>query len=150
MDTDRGWRYFYVGLVLVLGAWWAAGQVPDVTYVHNVTETNEQFDASEPGHLQYQNLSDRGKQVFDRALDEGEYAVTHENATASEFHYTTDHSNLGNGIYVVQYQGTNYSLVTSKRNGWVLRPLLRMVSDFAGLVGALLLVAGSVKLYRTA
>ncbi|WP_136716869.1 hypothetical protein [Halorientalis salina] len=150
MDTDRGWRYVAIGLVLVLGAWWGLGQVQvnDVTYVHTVTETHEQFDASEPGHLRYENLSDRGKQVFDRALDEEEYAVDTEEDTAPEFQYVTDNSEPGSGRYVVQYQGDNYSVRTSERTDWVLGSMLRLGITVAGLLGALFLVSGVVTLYR--
>ncbi|GAA0278868.1 hypothetical protein [Halobacterium noricense] len=62
----------------------------------------------------YENLSERGQTVFDRARAGSPYVVTNQSATAPDFEYATDHVALGEGVYAIAYEDEVYSLHTQR------------------------------------
>ncbi|AXG07468.1 hypothetical protein DU500_14120 [Haloplanus rubicundus] len=112
-----------VGILCLLAATLVGGGGPaDPDYVHHVEAASEDelaygitYDASDV--VAYENLSARGRTVFDRARADSPYVVGNESATAPDFSYTSDHVAVGQGLYPVRYEGTVYSLRTERESG---------------------------------
>lgn len=98
------------------------GGAADPDYVHHV-EVAERgtlaygLDYGERDVLAYENLSARGRAVFDRARTDSPYVVENRSATASDFTYTGDYVAVGEGLYPVRHEGTVYSLRTDRERG---------------------------------
>ncbi|AXG10883.1 hypothetical protein [Haloplanus rubicundus] len=112
-----------VGILCLLAATLVGGGGPaDPDYVHHVEVASDDelaygltYDASDV--VAYENLSARGRTVFDRARADSPYVVGNESATAPDFSYTSDHVAVGQGLYPVRYEGTVYSLRTERESG---------------------------------
>jgi hypothetical protein len=136
-----------VGVLCLLAATLVGGGGPaDPDYVHHVEAASEAelaygltYDASDV--VAYENLSARGRTVFDRARTDSPYVVANESATAPDFTYTSDHVAVGQGLYPVRYEGAVHSLRTERESGE-----FNVAALFAGLalrgVGIVLVVFG--------
>lgn len=136
-----------VGILCLLAATLVGGGGPgDPDYVHHVEAANDgevayglTYESSDV--VAYENLSARGRAVFDRARADSPYVVGNESATAPDFTYTSDHVAVGQGLYPVRYEGTVYSLRTERESAGV-----DVAALFAGLalrgLGILLVVGG--------
>jgi len=143
MELDRGQLYILAGLVLLLGSVGVGYEMWDVEYTHYLVSDDADFNASSEGYLQYSNLSDRGKEVVDRTIKRDKYVVDSETKTAPDFEYGTDHSSLGYGHYVVQRDGTNYSIRMYEGGPTFATPLFTVVLLIPlGLLGSGLCVKG--------
>lgn len=127
------------------------GQSTDADYLHRVEPASNGtlehgFEYEESDVIAYENLSERGRTVFDRARSNGTYVAENASATASDFEYSTDHVALGNGVYPVRYSGEVYSLSTERRAPGFnpLRWMLSLLADALRLVGAALVVVGGL------
>jgi len=139
----RGTLVLTVGVVVLGGV--AAGSlvVSDTDYVHSLDATDATFNASEDGNLYYANLSERGQTVVDRTIERREYVVDDESETVAEFTYTTDHTNLGTGWYVIQRDGRTYAITTHRDTPGMLGGLLTLyVFTPLTLLGLALCVSG--------
>lgn len=128
MSQRRAALVVLLGLVLLANPLYLPVDVGSatVTYSHEATQAvngtvRGPFEATydQSDVLAYENLSERGQTVFRRALN-GErriYLVTDESKTAPEFSYPTETFSVGDGIYVVRYEGETYGLVTRRFGG---------------------------------
>ncbi|GGL51293.1 hypothetical protein [Halocalculus aciditolerans] len=69
-------------------------------------------DAPDDAVLAYGNLSERGQQLFDRALADADNAsvVYGEGSAPPDFEYRGDHLSMGHGYYFVEKSGTYYQV----------------------------------------
>jgi hypothetical protein len=138
-----------IGVLCLLAATLVGGGgSADPDYAHHVEVAGTDTLAyglayDETDVLAYENLSDRGQQVFDRARTDSPYVVENESATAPDFRYTSDHVAVGTGLYPVRYEGTVYSLRTERESAG-----FNVAASFARLalrgLGILLVVAGGL------
>jgi hypothetical protein len=120
-----------------------------VTYVHRVQPADDGtlaygIEYEEADVVAYDDLSERGRTVFDRAREDSPYVVDEESATAPEFTYTSDHVALGEGLYAVRHDGETYSLRAVRESGGLnaARWALALLLGAFRLLGAGLVVAG--------
>lgn len=138
-----------VGVLCLLAAALVGGGGPaDPDYVHHVSAADGGTLAYGLGYdagdvVAYENLSARGRTVFDRARADSPYVVGNESATAPDFVYTSDHVAVGEGLYPVRDEGAVYSLRTERERAGV-----NVAALFVGLalrgVGTVLVVGGAL------
>lgn len=110
-------------------------------YYHSTEEVTADSVPEEADVLAYQNFSADGKTAFRKAVedDEGHYVVYYESNVPEEFFYS-DYSNLGKGLYYVQYQGNYYRFSTYAGGGfpftyWFYEGLLALFGLTLAVVG---------------
>jgi hypothetical protein len=123
---DRATLVLAIGAVMLVGAAVGGPLVSDSDYVHRLYSTNTTFNASEPGHYRYANLSSRGQNVVDRTIERDQYAVDDESETVPEFEYPTDEIQFGTGRYVIQRDGRAYEITTIRDRSRLLGGLLTL------------------------
>lgn len=107
-------------------------------YCAGVVHETPDADGADDFRVTYANLSDTGRQHFDRALADGRYVVEDEADTAPEFQFTDDYVAEGEGCYAITHEGDTYALRTSRESQRV-GPVDRLT---AFTVGGLLLMLG--------
>lgn len=135
-----------LGVALLLVSFVPSVGTPDPDYVHRVAPAENGtlsygIAYEESDVRDYENLSERGQTVFDRARTDSPYVVENESATASDFEYTSDHVALDDGLYAIEYENTVYELRTERRSaGFNAGAWLVTLATRVG--GAALVVAG--------
>lgn len=88
-------------------------------YSHSVERVSAGDVPEEADVLAYDSLSSDAQRVVRKAVesDDGHYAVYRERNAPDEFFYS-DHAELGQGIYYVEYQGVHYELSTYAAGGF--------------------------------
>jgi hypothetical protein len=119
------------------GIWSLPSQ--DTDYVHYTTDGYEEFDASKPGHVWYENLSDRGQTIVNRTVERGRFVVDDESGTAPELPYPSDTRNLtylnrSGSVYAIGTCTDAPGLPATIRTMYITGPLV--------LVGLALCVSG--------
>lgn len=152
--VNRSTALILAGVVLLL----VSASVPfvglaatnwDTDYVYTV-ETGESYCASvvheetdvEGGddyRVDYEDLSNTGRQHFERALTNGQYVVEEEADTAPDFQFTDDHVAAGEGCYAISYEGETHALRTSQRG----QRIGSMSGRLPFLIGGGLLILGA-------
>jgi len=139
-----------VGLTAMVNPLYLPVGEPEVVYVHTVQEAQGDAVAEEAEVVAYGELSAAGRAAFDRALESDspvEFADADERVDA--FDYPAE-PEPGNGLLIVERDGTDYELWTSRaeKEGLallaqriLLQPLLFLAGFFAVLAG--LVLAGS-------
>lgn len=137
-----------VGVVLLLLSGVPIPGEDTSVYVHSVTQPGNDtaVQYSESDVTDYENLSESGQQVFDRARRQSEYTVENESPPASDFVYQRDII----GTHPVRYEGEVYGLWTTIRpNPEWMGLLLHLGQLAAGLLGtALVAVSAILALWR--
>ncbi len=149
MDWDRGRLMLSVGAVLIVAVA-AGGFVPwDTDFIHREEPASDEFNASQEGHLHYENLSDRGRTIVDRTIERGEYAVEDESETVPEFEYPNHEIQYGTGWYVIQRDGRAYEITTTSDRSSLFSGLLTIfVFPLLALLGIALCVSGVLLRFR--
>ena len=110
-------------------------------YSHSVEPVAQSEVPEEADVLAYESLSSDAKHAFQKAVENGgSYVVYHERNVPGDFFYSTDYSELGKGIYYVQYEGDYYRLGTFAGGGfpfvyWFYEALLAAFGLAVGVVG---------------
>lgn len=139
-------------VLLLISAVPISGGSTEIDYAHRVEPATNgtlkyglEYDESDV--LAYENLSERGQTVFDRARSDSPYIIENESATAPDFRYTSDHVAVGEGLYPIRYAGDTYSLRTARQGegrGFVTALLLPLLADVLRVVSAALVIAGTL------
>lgn len=110
----------------------------DGSFCADVVHETPAANGTDNFRVAYANLSETGRQHFDRALADGRYVVEDEADTAPDFQFADDHVAAGEGCYAITHEGDTHALRTSQESQRV-GPTNRL-SAFT--VGVLLLVLG--------
>ena len=109
-------------------------------YVHTAEPVPASEVPEDADVLAYESLSADGQHAFREAVEsDGSYTVYRETNVPEEFFYS-DYSDLGNGLYYVQYRGDYYRLYTGAGGGfpivyWFYEALLAAFGLALGAVG---------------
>jgi hypothetical protein len=142
-----------VGVVLLAVSMVPVGTPSEpVEFVHSVEPADDgklaygiEYEVSDV--RDYENLSEHGQTVFDRARADSPYMVTNQSATASEFDYASDHVALGKGVYAIEYDGEVYSLHTQRdAPGFNIAASLAALTTTAARILGVVLIAKSLLL----
>ena len=102
------------GSVLALAGCSAQPFGGSCTLRHEVSEYDER--GYEGENVTYDELSDRGKDVFETALESGSHVVEYDGENAPpDFSYSDEASS-----YVIEYEGERYTLLTYTSQGCVI------------------------------
>jgi hypothetical protein len=142
-----------VGIVLLIIAAVPIGGSgsTDTDYVHRVEPATNgtlayglEYDTNDV--LSYENLSEPGQTVFNRAHADSPYVIENESDTVPDFTYTTDNIAVGHGLYPIRYSGTTYSIQTVQEGGgfnaaaW----FFSLLFDAFRVLGIILIVVGAL------
>jgi len=139
-----------VGLALVVVSLVPVGTAaPSVEFVHSVEPADGEtlaygIEYATGDVRDYENLSERGQVVFDRARADSPHVVSNQSATAPDFEYATDQVALGQGVYAVAYDGEVYSLTTQRDSAGynVAASVVALASTAARVLGIVLAATG--------
>lgn len=88
----------------------------DESYCADVVHETPDTEGTDDFRVAYENLSETGRQHFDRALADGRYVVEDEADVAPDFQFTDDHVAAGEGCYAITHEGDTHALRTSQES----------------------------------